>query len=200
LDNNMTVIEKIKLQEAYQKVLHESMGDIVNAGLRTMANGSPMVIAPFKNGTDKIKSSDELQREQKNNAIAGAVGLAAGAAVVNPAATAMVGKAALRGLNAYSNYELIKDLYNDAPYATTAAGVAALTKPKAAYKIGNKILNGKYGWAVPAVYYLGKGFKEGLDSANSNDGHISVNDNNVDNMESNTQLPTSRNVPNTNDK
>ena len=58
-----------------------AMGDIVNAGLRTMANGSSLVTVPYKPGTNELKSSEELQREQKNSAIAGAgaAGVVAGA-------------------------------------------------------------------------------------------------------------------------
>lgn len=92
----MTVFEKIKLQEAYQKVLNESWGDIINAGYSSMAMGSPFAPRPYKPGTNELKSSKELQQEQKNNVIAGAAGLAA----VNPAATATVVKGALRGANA----------------------------------------------------------------------------------------------------
>lgn len=96
----MTVLEKIKLQEAYQKVLNESWGDIVNAGYSSMAMGSPFAQRPYKPGTNELKSSEELQREQKNSAIAGAAGLAAGAAAVNPVAAGMVGKATLQGVKA----------------------------------------------------------------------------------------------------
>jgi hypothetical protein len=157
----MTVFEKLKLQEAYQKVLNESWGDIINAGLRTMANGSPMVIAPFENGTNKIKSAEELQREQKNNVIAGAAGLAAGAAAVNPAAAATVGKYALQGLNAYSNYELLKDLSNDLPTATTAAGAMAILKPQKAANIAQKVLNSRWGWIPGVAYPVTRAFVDG---------------------------------------
>lgn len=96
----MTVFEKLKLQEAYQKVLNESWGDIINAGYSSMAMGSPFAPRPYKPGTNELKSAKELQQEQKNTAIAGAAGLAAGAAAVNPAAAATVGKGALRAANA----------------------------------------------------------------------------------------------------
>jgi hypothetical protein len=95
----MTVFEKLKLQEAYQKVLNESWGDIINAGLRTMANGSPVVTVPYRPGTNELKSAKELHQEQKNSVIGTAAGLAAGAAAVNPAAAATVAKGALRGAN-----------------------------------------------------------------------------------------------------
>ena len=157
----MTVFEKLKLQEAYQKVLNESWGDIINAGLRTMANGSPMVIAPFKNGTNELRPADEIRQEQKNNVIAGAAGLAAGAAVVNPAAAATVGKYALQGLNAYSNYELLNDLSNDLPTATTAAGAMAILKPQKAANIAQKVLNSRWGWIPGVAYPVTRAFVDG---------------------------------------
>lgn len=164
----MTVFEKLKLQEAYQKVLNESWGDIINAGYSSMAMGSPFAPRPYRPGTSELKSAKELQQEQKNTAIAGAAGLAAGAAVLNPAAAATAGKYAL---NAWSGYDLMQDICNNHPDAANLTVALAASNPKMAANIGKRFLNSRLGW-VPGVIYpvvngVVHGYYDGVNSQSS---------------------------------
>jgi hypothetical protein len=169
----MTVFEKIKLQEAYQKVLNESWGDIINAGYSSMAMGSPFAPRPYKPGTNELKSSEELQREQENSAIAGAVGLGAAAAVANPAAAATAGKYAMNAFNAYSAYELGKEFSDNSPDAANLAVGLAVSNPKKAIDVGTKLLKSRWGWvpgvAYPVINGFVDGFRSGVDSQPSAD-------------------------------
>ena len=101
--------------ERFKNAKGGTMGDIVNAGYSSMVMGSPFATRPYKPGTNELKSSEELQREQKNSVIAGAIG----AAVLNPAVAAKLGSYALNG---YGIYELGKSLFGDTASGDTASG------------------------------------------------------------------------------
>ena len=156
--NPNTTQPKPSFWERLKNAKGGTMGDIVNAGYGSMAMGSPFVIRPYKPGTNELKSSEELQREQKNNVIAGAVGLAAGTAVVNPVAAAKLGSYALNG---YGIYELGKSLSGDtAPSSDNKSDIgltaAMIAAPIAGYAIA------KYGLS------LGKAIKNPKNNVGKN--------------------------------
>ena len=68
-----------------------SWGDIVNAGYGAMCMGSPCAPRLFSPGTNNLKPSKEIQRENRNTAIGGAAGLAAGLSAVYGAPAAWSG-------------------------------------------------------------------------------------------------------------
>ena len=65
------------VQEINILVKQAALGDIVNAGVSTMAMGSPFAPKMFTPGTNTVKPTAQIQQENKNSAIGGIAGLLA---------------------------------------------------------------------------------------------------------------------------
>ena len=104
----MLSLELLRIQEAYKKQLSEGwLQNVTNAGLSTMANGSPFVVKPYDATTGKLKDADTLKKEQLGNVAAGAGAAAMALPAVAPAATMAVGLGTTTA-SAYDAYNRLK--------------------------------------------------------------------------------------------